>query len=134
MVGFLGYGCSLVLFVLALRHIGTTRTGAYFSLAPFVGALVSMLRLREPVGALFYPAALLMAIGVWLHASERHEHEHSHRRLVHSHRHVHDEHHRHDHPPEVDPAELHTHEHEHLSLTHSHPYFADIPQSREHVG
>src|SRR5262249_18012586 len=37
--GFLGYGVSLVLFVLALRHIGTARTGAYFSVAPFFGVI-----------------------------------------------------------------------------------------------
>lgn len=37
-VGFCGYGLSLVLFVLGLRHLGTARTGAYFSVAPFVGA------------------------------------------------------------------------------------------------
>ncbi|GLI24756.1 drug/metabolite transporter (DMT)-like permease [Xanthobacter flavus] len=43
-VGFFGYGVSLALFVLALRHLGTARTGAYFSLAPFVGAV------RRPEG------------------------------------------------------------------------------------
>jgi drug/metabolite transporter (DMT)-like permease len=37
LVGFLGYGVSLVLFVYALRHLGTARTGAYFSTAPFLG-------------------------------------------------------------------------------------------------
>ena len=49
MVGFLGYGVSLALFVLGLRHLGTARTGAYFSLAPFIGALLSLTLLDEPL-------------------------------------------------------------------------------------
>jgi len=39
LVRFLGYGMSLVLFVLGLRFLGAARTGAYFSTAPFVGAI-----------------------------------------------------------------------------------------------
>lgn len=131
-VGFLGYGLSLVLFVLALRQIGTARTGAYFSLAPFVGASVSLLLIREPVGLPFFAAAGLMGVGVWLHLTERHEHEHRHERLTHSHRHVHDEHHRHEHPPGVDPNEPHTHEHTHGPLTHSHLHFPDIHHRHGH--
>lgn len=49
LVGFFGVGVSLILFVLALRHLGTARTGAYFSLAPFIGAVVAILLLREPL-------------------------------------------------------------------------------------
>jgi len=40
-VGLAGYGVSLVLFVIALRHLGTARTIAYFSIAPFAGALIA---------------------------------------------------------------------------------------------
>ena len=76
LVGFLGYGVSLTLFVLALRHIGTARTGAYFSLAPFAGALISLLILRDHLTYQFVIAAALMGIGVWLHLTERHAHEH----------------------------------------------------------
>jgi len=133
LVGFLGYGLSLVLFVLALRHIGTARTGAYFSLAPFVGASVSLLLLREPVGPLFFAAAALMGAGVWLHLTERHRHEHRHERLTHSHPHVHDEHHQHPHAPGVGPHEPHTHEHTHEPLTHSHPHFPDIHHRHGHT-
>lgn len=122
LVGFLGYGLSLAFFVLALRHVGTARTGAYFSLAPFVGAVVSVLLLHEPVGPLFFVAA----VGVWLHLTERHEHEHHHVRMAHTHRHVHDEHHQHAHAPGVHPTEPHTHEHVHEPLTHMHPHFPDI--------
>lgn len=70
-VGFLGYGLSLVLFVLALREIGAARTGAYFSTAPFIGALVGLIALREPLSVTLAVAGLLMSIGVWLHLTEQ---------------------------------------------------------------
>lgn len=130
-VGFAGYGLSLVAFVLALRNLGTSRTGAYFSLAPFVGAGVSLLLLRESVPPTFWPAALLMGAGVWLHLTERHEHLHTHERLEHTHHHVHDEHHQHSHPPGVDPREPHSHVHE--PITHSHLHFPDIHHRHGHV-
>jgi drug/metabolite transporter (DMT)-like permease len=131
-IGFLGYGVSLVLFVLALRHIGTARTGAYFSRAPFVGAVISVLLLHDSVGPFLLVAALLMGIGVWLHLSEKHEHEHYHEYLEHSHRHVHDEHHQHEHEPGVDPTEPHTHWHVHQPMTHTHPHYPDIHHRHGH--
>jgi drug/metabolite transporter (DMT)-like permease len=131
-VGLLGYGVSLVLFVLALRHLGTARTGAYFSSAPFIGSAVSLLVLREPVGLTYGVAALLMAAGVYLHLTERHEHEHSHEVLEHSHRHVHDDHHQHEHALGVDPTAPHTHVHRHEPLVHSHPHYPDIHHRHAH--
>jgi len=132
-VGFLGYGLSLVLFVLALRHIGSARTGAYFSLAPYVGAAVALLVLREPVGLRFLAAAGLMGWGVWLHLTEKHEHQHTHERMLHSHRHYHDEHHQHAHTGDEEPGEPHTHPHVHEPLTHSHPHYPDIHHRHRHV-
>lgn len=132
-IGFLGYGLSLVLFVLALRHLGAARTGAYFSVAPFVGAVVSLVLLREPLGTWFVVAAALMGIGVWLHLTERHEHEHTHERMEHTHRHQHDEHHQHPHAPGVDPREPHTHPHVHEPLTHTHPHYPDIHHRHRHI-
>jgi drug/metabolite transporter (DMT)-like permease len=131
-VGALGYGMSLVLFVLALRHLGAARTGAYFSTAPFIGAAVSLALLGETVEPLFWPAAGLMAVGVWLHLTERHEHPHEHEPLAHSHRHVHDEHHRHEHDFPWDDAEPHAHFHAHASLVHSHPHYPDIHHRHRH--
>src|SRR5439155_15970359 len=87
-VGLLGYGVSLMLFVLALRHLGTARTGAYFSLAPFVGAAVSLLLFQEGLSVAFALSAVLMAAGIWLHLTERHEHEHVHEPVEHDHLHV----------------------------------------------
>jgi hypothetical protein len=85
-VGFLGYGVSLVFFVLALRHLGTARTGAYFSLAPFIGAILALALLHEPLSIRLVVAGGLMALGLWLHLTERHEHEHMHEDFEHEHR------------------------------------------------
>jgi drug/metabolite transporter (DMT)-like permease len=131
-VGLLGYGISLVLFVLALRGLGTARTGAYFSSAPFIGALVSLSVLNESVAPSFWIACGLMAVGVWLHLTERHEHEHTHEPMEHSHAHVHDEHHRHTHDFQWDGQEPHAHEHSHPAMTHKHPHFPDIHHRHVH--
>src|SRR5215470_5893845 len=131
-VGFLGYGLSLALFVVALRHLGAARTSAYFSTAPFVGAVVAVVALGEPVSAGLIAAAALMAIGVWLHVTERHEHEHVHEAMVHAHPHVHDEHHQHQHSPQDPPGEPHTHAHEHGGLRHAHPHTPDAHHVHRH--
>ncbi|MBI3374699.1 MAG: EamA family transporter [Betaproteobacteria bacterium] len=131
-VGLAGYGASLVLFVLALRGLGAARTGAYFSTAPFFGVLVSLIVLGEAPPVLFWAAAALMAAGVWLHVSERHEHAHTHEPLVHVHAHCHDVHHQHAHEFEWDGREPHLHSHRHAPLTHDHPHFPDIHHHHRH--
>ncbi|MBP8006811.1 MAG: DMT family transporter, partial [Acinetobacter sp.] len=127
-----GYGISLVMFVLALRHLGTARTGAYFSTAPFVGAALSLLLFREAPESGFWVAGGMMAIGVWLHVSENHEHIHQHEMMAHEHRHVHDEHHQHTHAFDWDGVEPHSHPHEHKPLVHSHAHFPDMHYRHEH--
>jgi drug/metabolite transporter (DMT)-like permease len=131
-IGFLGYGVSVVLFVIALRGLGSARTGAYFSTAAFIGAAIAIGLFREPATATFWIAASLMAVGVWLHLTERHEHEHTHEALLHSHPHVHDDHHRHEHDFPWNGREPHTHLHRHAPLTHSHPHFPDIHHRHDH--
>ena len=131
-VGLLGYGLSLVFFVRALRELGTSRTGAYFSTAPFIGAALSILLLNEPTPPSFWMAATLMGIGVWLHLTERHGHEHLHEALTHAHEHVHDEHHRHEHNFLWDGREPHSHPHHHLPERHSHSHFPDIHHRHRH--
>lgn len=126
MIGFLGYGVSLVLFVLALRHLGTARTGAYFSTAPFFGAALAVLIFAEPVTVRLVAAGVLMAIGVYLHLTEAHDHEHAHRLLEHEHRHVHDAHHHHAHGPKDPLGEPHSHWHRHLPMIHKHPHYPDL--------
>jgi drug/metabolite transporter (DMT)-like permease len=129
-VGFLGIGVSLVLFVLALRHLGTARTGAYFSLAPFIGAMIAIVLLGEPVTAKLLVAGGLMGFGLWLHLAERHEHEHDHGGLEHDHIHVHDAHHQHVHDGPV--SEPHSHWHRHEPLRHSHPHYPDLHHRHDH--
>ena len=132
LVGFLGYGVSLVLFIVALRHLGTARTGAYFSVAPFFGATLALLVLGEETTAFVWIAAALMALGVRLHLTERHEHAHVHEPMEHSHVHVHDEHHQHAHDEPSDTQEPHAHAHRHERQTHSHPHYPDLHHRHHH--
>ena len=131
-VGLFGYGASLVLFVLALRHLGTARTGAYFSTAPFAGAVLAIAIFGEPVTVHLLAAAVLMGLGLYLHLAERHEHEHRHAAMDHEHRHVHDEHHQHAHGPDDPAGEPHTHSHRHAPMAHKHPHYPDLHHRHSH--
>ncbi len=131
-IGLSGYGLSLTLFVLALRHLGTARTGAYFCIAPFVGAALSMLFLGESLTLGFGFAAMLMAAGVWLHLTERHERQHRHEPTEHDHLHSHDAHHQHAHAATAPAGEPHTHLHRHEPLVHVHPHYPDIHHRHGH--
>jgi drug/metabolite transporter (DMT)-like permease len=132
LLGFLSYGASLVLFVIALRQLGTARTGAYFSVAPFFGALLGVAVLHEPVTMPLLIAGALMALGVWLHLTEAHGHPHTHEPAEHSHEHSHDGHHQHEHPAGVPTGAHHTHPHAHVALTHSHRHFPDAHHRHSH--
>lgn len=132
LVGLLGYGVSLALFVVALRDLGSARTGAYFSVAPFAGVLLAITALGETPGELFWLGLPLAAAGVWLHVTEHHAHRHLHEPMEHSHDHVHDEHHRHEHEGNWDGAEPHVHAHRHARLAHSHPHYPDIHHRHDH--
>ena len=134
-VGFLSYGASLALFVVALRDLGTARTGAYFSVAPFFGAVLSLWLLHEPVTAALLVAGGLMGIGVYLHLTEHHSHEHLHEPVTHEHEHVHgdgDTHHDHLHEPPVAPGTRHVHTHDHGELRHSHAHYPDAHHRHLH--
>lgn len=129
MVGFVGYGFSLALFVFALRHLGAARASGYFSLAPFVGAGIALVVLEDPLTPSTVVAAMLMGVGLWLQLTERHEHEHRHEALQHDHGHGHDEHHQHGHT-----EEFHSHVHSHEAVQHSHPHYPDTHHRHRHVG
>jgi drug/metabolite transporter (DMT)-like permease len=130
-LGFVCYGLSLTLFVIALRSLGTARTAAYFSLAPFIGAALAVV-IGAPLTLPLMVAGLFMAAGVWLHLTERHEHRHRHQHLVHDHPHSHDQHHQHQHGPDWDGREPHSHEHVHEPLEHAHAHYPDIHHRHEH--
>jgi len=131
-VGFAGYGVSLVLFVMALRELGAGRTSAYFSAAPFIGAVIALVVFQAPFSWALVEAAILMGLGVWLHLTEKHSHEHVHEAMAHSHAHAHDEHHQHEHGSNDPPGEPHTHRHAHAELRHSHPHYPDAHHRHRH--
>lgn len=131
-LGFLGYGLSLAFFVIALRHIGTARTGAYFSFAPFWGAILSILVLHEEATWNLLAAGIFMVAGLWIHLTEMHEHAHEHEGVLHDHKHTHDGHHLHAHD---DPGEIsgeHSHPHIHEKIVHAHSHFPDIHHRHSH--
>lgn len=130
LVGLLAYGVSLALFVVGLRHLGASRAGAYFSTAPFVGALCAVMFLGEPVTWQVLAAAALMGLGIWLHLTEHHAHTHRHEALEHEHLHAHDEHHAHVHVPAVQGQ--HSHRHRHEPMTHSHAHYPDAHHRHDH--
>ncbi len=129
-VGFVSYGLGLVLFIFALRYLGTARTGAYYGTAPFLGALVATLLLGSPLSAVVVVSGLLMAFGAWLHLAERHEHEHTHNDLEHEHSHIHDQHHQHEHQGDV--TEPHSHLHRHYPMRHKHSHYPDLHHRHKH--
>lgn len=131
-LGWACYGLSLVLFVVALRQLGTARTSAYFSVAPFVGALIALPLLGETLTLRLLSAGALMALGVWLHLTETHGHPHTHELLEHEHEHVHDLHHQHRHEVPVAAGIRHTHRHRHAALTHQHAHFPDAHHRHGH--
>jgi drug/metabolite transporter (DMT)-like permease len=130
LLGFFSYGLGLVLFIFALRYLGTARTGAYYGTAPFIGAIFAAIILATPLTPTILIAGLLMAIGAWLHLAERHEHEHLHAEQEHDHLHVHDEHHQHKHAGEV--TEPHSHVHSHQPFRHKHAHYPDLHHRHRH--
>ncbi|WP_036920990.1 DMT family transporter [Propionicicella superfundia] len=131
-VGVVSYGISLVLFITALAKVGTARAGAYYSVAPFVGAGLAV-ALGDPLGWPLVVAAVLMGAGVWLHLTEAHVHEHTHEPITHEHWHTHDDgHHDHVHEPPVPAGVRHRHVHTHEPVTHSHPHFPDSHHRHSH--
>lgn len=131
LVGLLAYGISLALFVVGLRHLGTARTGAYFSVAPFFGAVLALL-MWEPITLPLLVAGACMAVGIWLHLTERHAHQHAHEETEHDHPHLHDAHHLHEHDHFVAPGSRHSHPHRHHALTHTHGHFPDAHHRHKH--
>ena len=131
-VGFFAYGISLTLFVIGLRHLGTARTGAYFSVAPFFGAILAII-LGDAITLPLIITGILMAVGISLHLSEHHEHSHHHTEIAHTHEHSHDDaHHQHIHEPSVEADLLHTHQHSHTAINHKHSHYPDSHHQHSH--
>ncbi|MEO8527981.1 MAG: hypothetical protein ABI435_02785 [Pseudolysinimonas sp.] len=115
-----------------MRHVGAARAGAYFSVAPFFGAVLAVI-LGDPVTIPLIAATVLMAVGIWLHVTERHDHEHTHPAITHDHWHRHDDgHHDHEHDVAIAAGVRHGHLHTHDVVAHSHEHFPDAQHRHTH--
>ena len=70
LLGFVAYGLSIYFYVYAQRLLGAARTSAYYAIAPFIGAFLSLIIFREVPGVLFLAALALMAVGAWLSSGD----------------------------------------------------------------
>ena len=130
-LGFVGYGISVVLDIYALRILGAAREAAFFATAPFIGALAAVPILGEHWGFGEYLAGATMAIGVGVLLREHHSHLHTHPAMEHDHVHTHpDPHHQHVHQEEV--VGSHAHRHRHLPLQHDHAHVSDLHHRHKH--
>ncbi len=130
-VGAFSYGVSLVLFIKALEGLGSFRTGMFFSIGPFIGAVASLLLFNDQIELVMIPAVILMVAGVYFVITEKHSHEHDHAELHHSHYHTHnDSHHNHEHDEDIKGGHIHDHSHE--DLYHSHLHWPDSHHRHDH--
>jgi drug/metabolite transporter (DMT)-like permease len=130
LIGAIGYGASITLWVAGARDLGAARGQLVFATAPFVGAVVAWSVFAEPITARELVAFGIAAGGVAFVLGSHHDHDHTHEPLSHSHDHQHDEHHDHRHEPVV--SGRHTHHHEHYPITHLHPHVPDLHHRHDH--
>lgn len=134
LLGCFSYGFSIVLYVLSLRGLGSTRTSALFGTAPFIGVILSFILCKDVPSFNFIIAAPIMILGTIFLLKEKHQHKHKHSTIVHEHRHCHnDEHHNHSHKyDQVKENEYHSHVHTHEAIIHNHPHTPDLHHRHEH--
>lgn len=131
LIGAFCYGASLVIFVLALRMIGASRTSTFFATGPLFGVVCAVAFLGDRPRWWQYLASTIMAAGLVVLVMEEHEHEHVHEPTEHTHKHYHDAHHQHPHDGTEGP-EPHVHKHLHQRLVHSHRHWPDIHHRHTH--
>lgn len=69
-VGFVAYGLSIFFYVHAQRLLGAARTSAYYAVAPFIGALLSLIIFGQMPQYTYFIALAIMAVGAWLCAKD----------------------------------------------------------------
>ena len=62
-LGFAAYGLSITFYLYAQRELGAARTSAYYAIAPFIGAALSLLLFHEIPPASFVLALIIMIAG-----------------------------------------------------------------------
>lgn len=131
LIGGVGYGASLMLYLRAQQTFGIARTASVFALAPFIGAAGAVAIGRTPPSPAGIAAFVAMALGAFLHVTERHAHRHHHHAQTHTHPHRHDDAH-HDHTHEFPVIGEHVHPHVHAELEHTHEHAPDREHSHPH--
>ncbi len=135
LVGALGYGASITLWVAGARDLGAARGQLVFATAPFVGVLVAWVVLRDPIRGSELVALALGVFGVSRVLGSAHLHEHHHQAMLHDHEHAHDDgHHDHDHGHDTSASGVrHDHPHAHGPVAHAHPHVPDLHHRHDHV-
>lgn len=128
-LGAVGYGASITLWVRGAQQLGAARGQLIFAAAPFVGVLVAWLVFGDEITAPEVTAMILAAVGVSFVVGSGHDHPHTHHAFEHEHDHDHDEHHRH-HDHHVEGR--HSHRHRHEALVHAHPHVPDLHHRHDH--
>ena len=130
-LGFVAYGLSIFVYILAQRKLGAARTSAFYAFAPFIGVIVSWIVLKEPITLIFVIALIMMLVGAYFAVTEQHQHLHLHLMEQHTHKHNHkDGHHNHVHEEVVEGE--HTHEHIHEQMEHSPGHLPDLHHRHIH--
>ena len=82
LLGFVAYGLSIFLYVRAQSVLGAAKTSAYYAVAPFVGAFLSFVFLREHLSWMYVAALIVMIAGSALVVADtlirHHVHAHQH--------------------------------------------------------
>ena len=131
LIGALGYGVSITLWVAGARDLGAARAQVVFASSPFIGAVVAWTLFREQMTLAMVAALALAAFGVALVSRSEHEHHHVHEPVEHDHEHEHpDPHHTHEHADGF--VGRHQHPHLHELLEHAHPHVPDLHHRHEH--
>ena len=105
LLGFVAYGLSIFLYVCAQKVLGAAKTSAYYAIAPFVGAFLSFMFLRERLSQMYLAAFIVMIAGSVLVAVDtlarthahlhRHTFTHTHDGTTHTHTVAHSHTHKH---------------------------------------
>ena len=70
-VGFVAYGLSIYFYVYAQRLLGAARTSAYYAVAPFIAAILSLIIFREIPDVTYFVALVLMIVGAWFSSQDK---------------------------------------------------------------